>query len=160
MGSPASIRVNDDLTTSQACIALGPADDELAGRVDVQVCVAAIQADGRLSTLQLDRLKRPLDYLLLNLFVHLLHAGGHHLRAGVASTFLGALGLGGLRVLGGDHNCVDLLGLDTAIGMLHILNRDLRLAIRAQPPALSALAHLRQGLAEPCGHGVGQRHAV
>ena len=44
--------------------------------------------------------------------------------------------------------------------MLQVLDRHLRLAIRSQPPALATLAHVGQGLPEPCGHGVGQRHAV
>ena len=104
-------RLNDDLSASEACITLRPADDELAGRVDVQVRVAAVEANGLLTILQLDRLKGSLDDLLLDLFVHLLHAGRHHLGTSVARALLGALGLGGLRVLGGDHHGVDLLGL-------------------------------------------------
>merc|ERR1712019_65429 len=53
----------------------------------------------------------------------------------------------------------ELAGLDGAILLLHVLNGDLGLAIGAQPPQLTALAHIGQGLAKAGGHGVGQWHA-
>jgi len=56
MGTPSSIRVNDDLAAGEASITLRTTDDELARRVDVQVGVAAIEADCRLAVLQLDGL--------------------------------------------------------------------------------------------------------
>ena len=59
-------------------------------------CVAAIEADGRLAVLQLDLLKSSLDDLLLDLFIHLLHARCNHLGTGVASTLLSSLSLGWL----------------------------------------------------------------
>ena len=160
MGSPASIGVNDDLPAGKTCVALRTADDELAGGVDVQVCVAAIEADGRLAVLQLDLLKSSLDDLLLDLLVHLLHAWCNHLGTGVAGTLLSSFGLGWLRMLRRDHHSVDLLRLNRPIRVLHVLDRHLRLAVRSQPPALAALAHFCQGLAKPGGHAVRQRHAI
>ena len=35
MSTPAAIRVDDDLATSQTCIGLGAADDEATGGLDV-----------------------------------------------------------------------------------------------------------------------------
>mmetsp|Transcript_49657 Transcript_49657/g.103295 ORF Transcript_49657/g.103295 Transcript_49657/m.103295 type:complete len:433 (+) Transcript_49657:194-1492(+) len=160
VGSPASVGVNDDLPAGEACVALRTTDDELAGGVDVQVCVAAIEADGRLAVLQLDLLKSSLDDLLLDLLVHLLHSWSRHLGTLVASALLCALGLGGLRMLRRDDHGVDLLGLNGAIRMLQVLDGHLSLAVRAEPPALATLADLRQRLAQARGHGMGQGHAV
>eukprot|EP00438_Fugacium_kawagutii_P010530 Skav214527 [mRNA] locus=scaffold410:253553:254035:+ [translate_table: standard] len=160
MSTPTTIGVDDDLTTSQASITLRTADDELAGRVDVQVGVAAIEGNGGLAALELDLLESALDDLLLNLLVHLLHAWCCHLGSLVALALLAAHGLQRLSVLGGNHHSVDLLWLNGAIRVLEVLNGHLGLSIWSQPPALTALANISEGLAQTCGHGVGQRHAV
>ena len=39
MSTPASIGVNDDLTSGETSVALWASNDELAGRIDVQVGV-------------------------------------------------------------------------------------------------------------------------
>ena len=160
MSTPATVGVDDDLAASETGITLRTTNDELARRIDVQVSVAAVQADGRLAILQLDLLKSALDHLLLNLLVHLLHAWGSHLSSLVALALLAAHGLQRLSVLSGNHHGVDLLWLNGAIRVLQVLNGHLGLAIWAQPPALTALANISQGLAQTRGHGVGQRHAV
>merc|ERR1712137_718206 len=63
-------------------------------------------------------------------------------------------------MLSRDNNGVDLLRLDGAVGLLQVLNGDLGLAVRAEPPELSALAHVRENLAKTSSHRVRQRHAV
>ena len=39
MSSPATVRINDDLATSQTCVTVRAANDESTGRVDVIFCV-------------------------------------------------------------------------------------------------------------------------
>mmetsp|Transcript_105754 Transcript_105754/g.227945 ORF Transcript_105754/g.227945 Transcript_105754/m.227945 type:complete len:217 (-) Transcript_105754:86-736(-) len=63
-------------------------------------------------------------------------------------------------MLRGDHHGVDLLRLHGAIRLLQVLNGDLRLAVRTQPPEQAALAHISEHLAQARGHGVSQGHAV
>ena len=142
--TPATVGVDDDLAASETGITLR----------------ATTQADGRVAILQLDLLKSALDHLLLNLLFHLLHAWGSHLSSLVALALLAAHSLQRLSVLSGNHHGVDLLWLNGAIRVLQVLNGHLGLAIWAQPPALTALANISQGLAPTRGHGVGQRHAV
>merc|ERR1719148_561077 len=43
---------------------------------------------------------------------------------------------------------------------LPVFDCHLSLAIRAQPPELSTLTYIRQGLSQACCHGVSQRHAI
>merc|ERR1719433_1801004 len=55
---------------------------------------------------------------------------------------------------------MDLLRLNRAVLSLQILNRDLSLAVRPQPPQQATLAHVGQLLAQASGHGVRQWHAI
>ena len=89
-----------------------------------------------------------------------LHAWSCHLRTRITSALLRAFGFQRLCVLSGNHHSVDFLWLHGTIWMLQVLNSHLSLAIWAQPPALPALAHLGESLAEACGHGVSQRHII
>mmetsp|Transcript_57590 Transcript_57590/g.103474 ORF Transcript_57590/g.103474 Transcript_57590/m.103474 type:complete len:321 (+) Transcript_57590:618-1580(+) len=160
MSTPATIGVDDDLAACEASITLGPANDELSRRIDVQVSVAAVERESRLAVLESDVLQGAPDHLLLDLLVHGLHAWSGHLRALVASALLAPHSLQGLGMLGGDHHSVDLLRLHGAVRVLQVLDGHLGLAVWPQPPAFAALAHVCQRLAQASGHGVCQGHAV
>merc|ERR1712187_90065 len=124
MSSPASISVNDDLSACQPSITLWTADDELAGRVDVQMRVVSVQTQGRLSVFQCYFCQCLLHDLLHDKLVHLLHAWGCCVRAFVASHLLAASGRRWFRMLRGDHNGMNLLRLNRAILPLQILDGD------------------------------------
>mmetsp|Transcript_24426 Transcript_24426/g.58520 ORF Transcript_24426/g.58520 Transcript_24426/m.58520 type:complete len:497 (+) Transcript_24426:101-1591(+) len=165
--APAAVGINDDLAAGQAGVALRAADDELARRVDVQVArLAVVQRGGGLAVLQLDRVERREDHVLVDRLVHVGHGRSDLLLARVlaAHVLAGLLGrallLERLGVLGGDDDRVDLLRLDRAVGLLHVLDRDLRLAVRAQPPERAVLAHVGELLAQAGRDQVRQRHAV
>ena len=51
MGSPATICIYDDLTTSESCITLCTIDNEFDFWIDVKVGVAAVQRDSWLAVL-------------------------------------------------------------------------------------------------------------
>ena len=51
MGSPATILIYDDLTTSESCITLWTIDNKFACWIDVKVGVAAVQRDSWLAVL-------------------------------------------------------------------------------------------------------------
>ena len=79
----------------------------------------------------------------------------------------GVLGGSGVRFLsrqgathlGRDDDGVDHERLNRAVGVLLVLDRDLRLAVGAEPPERAVLAHVGEGLAELGRHQVGERHA-
>merc|ERR1719498_2265013 len=128
-----------------ARVALRPADDELARRVDVEVRVVAVERDGLVAVLERDLVERRLDDVRLDELVHLLHRRSDAL---AAARLLLARRLARLRVLRRDDDGVDLERLDRAISLLQVLDRHLRLAVRAEPPELAVLAHVRELLAE------------
>ena len=80
----------------------------------------------------------------------------------------GVLGGSGVRFLsrqgathlGRDDDGVDHERLNRAVGVLLVLDRDLRLAVGAEPPERAVLADVGQLLAQSGGHEVRQRHAV
>mmetsp|Transcript_10218 Transcript_10218/g.21084 ORF Transcript_10218/g.21084 Transcript_10218/m.21084 type:complete len:247 (+) Transcript_10218:79-819(+) len=62
MGTPSTVSINDNLTSGQTGITLGSTDDELSRGVDVKVaCGTVVNAQGRVSTLELDALQSGLD---------------------------------------------------------------------------------------------------
>merc|ERR1740121_3150288 len=160
MGSPTSICVDDNLTPCKPSIALWTTDDELPGWVDVKVCVVPIQSQGGLSAFQCDFCQGLLHDLLHDELIHLLHAWGCRVRAPVPGHLLAASGLQWLRMLCGDNNSMNLLRLNRAVLPLQILDGDLSLAIWSQPPKQPTLAHICQLLAQACGHGMCQWHAI
>mmetsp|Transcript_70359 Transcript_70359/g.159743 ORF Transcript_70359/g.159743 Transcript_70359/m.159743 type:complete len:201 (-) Transcript_70359:405-1007(-) len=160
MRAPAAVCVNDDFAAGEASIALGPANDELPRGVDVQVREVAKERECRLAVFQQDFGECFLDHLLHDEFVHVLHAWGRLIGASVPSDLLASRGLGRLRMLRGDDNGVELEGFDGAIGLLQVLNGDLRLAIGPEPPELAALAHVRELLTELGRHRVSEWHAI
>merc|ERR1719267_291053 len=111
MRTPATICIDNDLAPCEARITLRSTDDELAGRIDVQVSVVSKEGDGWLTVLEDDFLKGCLDNILHNGLVHILHAWCSHLRASVSCTFLSAHSLRWLGVLCGDEHSVDFLWL-------------------------------------------------
>merc|ERR1712023_430505 len=129
MSTPATIGVDDDLTSSESCVTLGTSNDELARRIDVQVSVITKESQSGLAILQGDLFQSLLDHMLHNQFVHLFHAGSCHLSTSVASTLLAAHRLQRLGMLRRDHYCVNLLWLHRAIGLLQVFDSDLGLAI-------------------------------
>merc|ERR1712046_240635 len=106
MGTPSTISVDDDLPTSKSSISLGTTNNELARGIDVEVRVVAIQGQRGFATLQFNLLETFNDHLLHNEVVHIIHAGCNGLFPLPTCHLLAALGLGGLRVLSGDHDCV------------------------------------------------------
>merc|ERR1712086_318700 len=103
--APASVRVDDNLTASQASIALRTTDDKLSRWVDVVMRVGAVQSQRCLAALQLDLRQRSLDHVLFDQLVHFLHRRGSHLWASVACALLGAHCLQGFCVLSGEPPC-------------------------------------------------------
>jgi len=160
VGTPATIGIDDNLSSSQAGISLWSTDDELAAWVDVQMGVVTEQRQSCLTIFENGLFESLLDNLLYNKSVHLFHVRSCHLWSSVASTLLGPNSLGRLGMLCGDDNSVDLLWLNRPIGLLEVLNGDLRLAVWAQPPELAAFANICQLLAQASGNEVCQRHAV
>merc|ERR1719379_1690041 len=63
-------------------------------------------------------------------------------------------------MLSGDDNGVELNWLDRSICMLLVLDSNLSLPVRPQPPQFAALSHIRQLLTKLGRNGVRERHAV
>ena len=55
---------------------------------------------------------------------------------------------------------MDLLRLDRPVGLLQVLDGDLRLAARSQPPKVAALSHIRELLAQFRSYRMRQWHAI
>lgn len=103
VGTPAAVRVDDNLAASEAGIALGPANDEAAGRVQMH------------------------DGVLVQV------AGGDDSPDDLVAEGGGDLLLGDIvRVLRRDHNGVHALRGQSAVAVL-VLDGDLRLGVGAQP---------------------------
>merc|ERR1740130_922918 len=85
-----------------------------------------------------------LDHVFDDKLVHICHAWGCHLWSRVSGALLSAHSLQWLRMLGRDDHSVDLLRLHSTISFLQVLNRDLSLAVRTQPPQLAILTHICQ----------------
>jgi hypothetical protein len=115
VGSPATVRVDDDLAASKTGVALGTTDDEEARGLDV-VDGLVVKVLGR------DDL---LDDLLKDLLSELL--GGNV-----------------LAVLGGHDNGVDANG-DNGTAVVSVLDGDLRLGVGAQPGQRAVVASLLHG---------------
>mmetsp|Transcript_30132 Transcript_30132/g.86786 ORF Transcript_30132/g.86786 Transcript_30132/m.86786 type:complete len:315 (-) Transcript_30132:61-1005(-) len=160
MRAPSSVGVDDDLPAGEAGVALRAADDELAGGIDMQVRVITEECKGGLPVLEDDLPQGLLHHLLHDQLVHLVHRGRRGVGARVALDLLLARGLQGLRMLRGDHHCVDLPRLHGAVRSLQVLDRHLRLAIRPQPPEQAALAHVGQCLAQARRDGMREGHAI
>mmetsp|Transcript_18826 Transcript_18826/g.56867 ORF Transcript_18826/g.56867 Transcript_18826/m.56867 type:complete len:327 (+) Transcript_18826:548-1528(+) len=167
MGAPAAVGVNDDLAAGEASVTLRAANDELARRVNVEVArLTIVDGESGIAVLQLDGVERSDNNLFVDQLVHLLHGRGKHLRASVLATEVGArlldgaLSLKGFGVLRRDDNGVDAEGLDRAISVLLVLDGDLGLAIRTEPPQSAVLADICERLAELGGHQMGQRHCA
>mmetsp|Transcript_59826 Transcript_59826/g.96735 ORF Transcript_59826/g.96735 Transcript_59826/m.96735 type:complete len:470 (-) Transcript_59826:87-1496(-) len=163
MRTPATIGVDDDFPSGKTSISLRTTDDELPRGVDVNVAGCLVEdADGGLAVLQRDILQCGLDHVLHDLLVHLLHrrCNGFSISTRVASN-LGTLGPHTrLSVLGGDQQSVNHKRLHGTIGVLLVLDGDLSLTIRAQPPQLPTLADVSEGLAKLGCKVVGQRHGA
>merc|ERR1712038_2096263 len=160
MRAPAAIGVDDDLAACKTCIALRATDDEFARGVDVEMCEIAKQGESGLAALERYLSQRFLHYLFHDQLVHLFHARGSSVITSVTSHLLAARSLQRLRVLGRNHNGVDLLWPNRAVLSLQILDRDLRLTVWPQPPQQATLAHIGQLFAQAGCHGVRQRHAI
>ena len=121
--APAAVGVDDDFATGQTCVALGPADDELAGGLDLRV--------GSVWTGLCCRGSRGVAYVIDGAVVEVL--GWDHLLDDLLLD-LGAELLGGDfgGVLKGDDNGVDAEG-DDGTAILLVLNSDLGLGIRSDP---------------------------
>ena len=122
MGTPTAIGVDDDFAACQASIALGAANDELAGWIDVQVSEITVLAQSRLAVLQSDRRQSLLHHLLYDELVHGLHARSSGIRSSVASNLLATSRLEGLGMLRRDNHSVNLLRLYRSVLTLQILD--------------------------------------
>ena len=112
MGAPAAVRVDDDLAAREAGVALGAADDEAARGVEMvdRLVVEELGGDHRLD--------------------NVLHELGADLLVGERGAGVGAVDR--LRVLGGDEEGGDAAGDRRAVDLV-VLDRDLRLAVGAEP---------------------------
>ena len=128
----AAVGVDDDLATGQSRVAVRPADDELAGRVDV---VRDVVAGVFLGQHRADRL---FDDLRLGVL-------GDRVAAAVQDRFV---------VLGADDDRVDADGLTLGV----VFDRDLRLAVRSQVRQRAGLPQFRQLLHDAVGQVDRQRH--
>ena len=129
VGAPAAISIDNDLATGQTGVAVGTADDETAGGVDVVdgVLIEVLGGD--------DGLDDVLHEVLLDLLV---------------------VNIGGM--LSGDKDGVDALGGEGAILVLLVLGRDLNLTVGADPAEGAVLAHVGELLAEAGGELMSQGH--
>mmetsp|Transcript_2880 Transcript_2880/g.9377 ORF Transcript_2880/g.9377 Transcript_2880/m.9377 type:complete len:508 (+) Transcript_2880:268-1791(+) len=128
--APAAVGVDDDLTAGEAGVAVGAADGEPARRVQVEDGVRVEQRRG-------DDL---LDHLLHEILADLLVGDG-------------------LVVLRGDEHGVDALRTHGAAFVL-VLDRDLRLAVGADPRAGAVLAHLREPVPDRVREHERHRHEL
>jgi len=128
VGTPATVGVDDDLTTSKTSITVGTTDDEATRGVEVidGILVKVLSGDDLL------------DDLLHELSTDLLV--GH-----------------GLVVLSGDDDGVDALGDGDAVDVL-VDNGDLSLTIGADPRAGAVLADLSEASTELSGPEVSDGH--
>lgn len=127
----ASVCIDDNFTPGQTCISLRSADDEAAGRLNVE--------DG----LVVEQVRRDdgLDHLLHKL---LLQIGRRDL----------------LGVLGRDDNGVDAAGDERAVRLLLVLDRDLGLRVGAEPAELSRATEVGHLLVELVREHEGDRHQL
>uniref|UniRef100_J3KZC6 Uncharacterized protein n=1 Tax=Oryza brachyantha TaxID=4533 RepID=J3KZC6_ORYBR len=130
VGSPAAEGFDDDLAAGEAGVAVGPADDEAAGGVEVEdgLLVEVLLRDDRLDDV-------------------LLEVGG--------DLVVGD----GLVVLGGDEDGVDADG-DPGAALVEVLDGDLGLAVGPEPRTGAVLADLGEAGAELGGEDVAERHQL
>jgi len=130
MSSPTTISIDDNLTTSQASITLGPSDYETARGIKME--------NGfRIQILSRDDVA---DDML-----HQVGTDGLIVHIGV--------------MLDGNHNSVNSLGDDGSV-VVFVFNGDLGLGIRANPAANTVLPDVGQSLAKLGGQHVGQGHEL
>ena len=123
MGSPAAVRVDNDLAARQAGVALGAANDEAARRVEMVNGLVVEELGGD------DRLDDVLEELGADLLV-----GERGARGGAVHS---------LGVLGGNEERRHALGDRLAVHLL-VLDRHLRLAVGAEPLEDALVARLRE----------------
>mmetsp|Transcript_7507 Transcript_7507/g.9789 ORF Transcript_7507/g.9789 Transcript_7507/m.9789 type:complete len:260 (+) Transcript_7507:249-1028(+) len=155
MGTPSSVGIDNNLTTSQTGITLGTTNDELSRWVDVQVaCGTVVDRERTVTALKLDGLEGGLDDVFVNEFIHFLHGRGNNICAFIFATVVFAVlfsrtrGFEWFSMLCGDDNGVDLDRCDRTVTVLGVFNGDLSLSIGAQPPQGTVLADIRQFLSE------------
>ena len=125
VGRPATVGIDDDLATSEACVSIGSTEGELTRGVDDDFGVNEEVLGDDL-----------LDHLLVN-------GGPDGL---VVDTRV---------VLLGDQDVVDANRGQLAIALVLVLENDLGFSIRTEPWDLTTVAHLGEGLAELVGQVVG-----
>jgi len=128
VGAPTAVRVHDDLTSGQTGVSHGTADDELAGRLQVE--------DGVL--------------------VHVL-GGDDFLDDAAHEDLSHVLELNVLVVLHGDDNRVHALGNAGTI-LERVLAGDLGLGVGSEPLAGSIASEVGHSLVELVGEDDGERH--
>jgi len=128
VGAPSAVRVHDDLTAGQSGVTHGTADDELAGRLQVE--------DGVL--------------------VHVL-GGDDFLDDAAHEDLSHVLELDVLVVLHGDDDRVHALGDARAI-LERVLAGDLGLGVGSEPLAGSVASEVGHSLVELVGEDDGERH--
>mmetsp|Transcript_3730 Transcript_3730/g.4458 ORF Transcript_3730/g.4458 Transcript_3730/m.4458 type:complete len:271 (-) Transcript_3730:352-1164(-) len=166
VGTPSTVGINDNLTSGKTGISLGSTNDELSRGVDVEVA-SGLVVDGksRFTRLEGDGFQSLDDNMVVDEFVHVRHGRSELFFTSVGFTvvlsvlFLGTLGLGGLGVLGGDDNCVDLGGFDGSILVLLVFDGDLGLTIGTEPPEVTGLTDIRELLSKLGGEQVSEGHA-
>mmetsp|Transcript_63861 Transcript_63861/g.169047 ORF Transcript_63861/g.169047 Transcript_63861/m.169047 type:complete len:316 (+) Transcript_63861:590-1537(+) len=160
MSAPTSVSVDDDFSSRQTSVSLRSTDDELSGRVDVQMYCGIVQCHRWLPILEDNFLECLPDHLLFDQLVHISHAGSRLFGTRIPRNLLASNGLQRLRVLGGDDDSVDFPGLHGSVSPLHVFDRHLSLTVWAQPPKITILSHVRQFLSQTSCHRVCERHGV
>merc|ERR1719379_1100801 len=121
MSAPAPVGIYDDLAASKTRITLRAADNELPGRVDVEVRMIAEERQGGLAVFESNFFKGLLDNLFHNQLVHLLHTWSGGIGTRVAGNLLAASCFRRFGVLRGDHNRMDFPRLNGAVRALQVL---------------------------------------
>lgn len=152
MGTPATVGVDNDLTTSQTSITLGTTDDKEARGLDLIAMLVLRVIQQRIAGAKTD------TYVVDGLVIEVL--GGDGLLDDLLQDLLAEL-LGGDigGVLGRDDNGVDTLGDDSAVVVL-VLNGDLGLGVGSQPRQRAVAAGGGHGSIELVGELEGQREQL
>lgn len=148
MGTPATVGVNDDLTTGKTSVTLWATDDEAARGLDLRAVTSEETRDAML------RETYVVDGALIEKLLR------DHLRDDLLPDGLPeVLSRDLLSMLSGDDYGVDTEGNRSA-ALLPVLNSDLRLGVRKKPGKSTGTARLRHRGIQAVGENESERHVL